>query len=333
MIVSSAAPSLSTSDKFIVIRTLRKKQFCRVELKPNSNYKPEEKDPNRKPLFDIARADQLKKSLSCKGRMVDGTDICKFPERHLRSCSTLPPKKPPPSRAYKTKNINNLKTEFRRRYERNDLPLFIAVSAGTKRSLAWKAHYGEVDYYTFLPLFFEGLLEKRDPLKFLARAGTQEMLEYVDYRSLLEALPAVMLHISVALDTKDREIICETLKCLQKMILRHNSIGPELIQYYRQMLPVMRMFMSSNKNLGDTIEYSQYKRVNVSDLIHETLHLLEVFGGETAFYNIKKIIPLYTSKQQILAPLPAEELARRQARPLKPLTSSLSRPLSLDRQH
>ncbi len=94
----------------------------------------------------------------------------------------------------------------------------------------------------------------------------------------------------------------------------------------------MRMFANSNKNIGDRFEYGQYKRRNVSDLIHETLHMLEVFGGESAFYNIKKVIPTYTSKQQILAPLPADEIARRQGQTFfKHSNSSVSRPQSMER--
>lgn len=81
-------------------RVLMKQQFCKVEMKPNPRYKSEGKD-TRTPVFDKNRADKLRKSLSCKGKMVDGTDICKFPDRFLRSVSNLPPKTPPPTNAYK----------------------------------------------------------------------------------------------------------------------------------------------------------------------------------------------------------------------------------------
>lgn len=48
-------------------------------------------------------------------------------------------------------------------------------------------------------------------------------------------------------------------------------------------------------NLGDEIEYGQYKRENIGDLIQETLELLERYGGEDAFINIKYMIPTYES--------------------------------------
>jgi hypothetical protein len=100
--MNRSASDLTSSQKVAVMRTLRKQQFCKIELKPNVNYKPEAKD-TRKPVFDIKRSDQLRKSLNCKGKMVDGTEICKFPERFLRSVSDLPPKMPPPTNALKVR--------------------------------------------------------------------------------------------------------------------------------------------------------------------------------------------------------------------------------------
>lgn len=65
--------------------------------------------------------------------------------------------------------------------------------------------------------------------------------------------------------------------------------------YYRQILPIFNIFRNSNKNIGDKIEYDQRKRMNLGDLISETLELLEQTGGEDAFINIKYMIPTYES--------------------------------------
>lgn len=48
-------------------------------------------------------------------------------------------------------------------------------------------------------------------------------------------------------------------------------------------------------NLGEGIDYSQQKGENVADIIQETLELLEIYGGEDAFINIKYMIPTYES--------------------------------------
>jgi len=57
-------------------------------------------------------------------------------------------------------------------------------------------------------------------------------------------------------------------------------IGEALVPYYRQILPIFNLYKNSNKNLGDKIEYNQRKKTNLSDLIQETLELLEQTGGE-----------------------------------------------------
>jgi hypothetical protein len=95
----------SAIEKATILRTIRKKQFCKVEMKPNPSYKAETKE-TRKPVFDKSRADMLRKSLNCKGKMVDGTEICKFPDRFLRSVSALPSREPPATNAYKVSFIS-----------------------------------------------------------------------------------------------------------------------------------------------------------------------------------------------------------------------------------
>jgi hypothetical protein len=49
------------------------------------------------------------------------------------------------------------------------------------------------------------------------------------------------------------------------------------------------------ENIGDKIDYSQKNQDNVGDLIQETLELMEKFGGEDAYINIKYMVPTYES--------------------------------------
>ncbi|KAK9874174.1 hypothetical protein WA026_002526 [Henosepilachna vigintioctopunctata] len=63
----------------------------------------------------------------------------------------------------------------------------------------------------------------------------------------------------------------------------------------RQLLPVLNMFKNCNVNCGDEIDYTQTRGENVSDLINETLELMERTGGEDAFINIKYLVPTYES--------------------------------------
>ena len=98
-----------------------------------------------------------------------------------------------------------------------------------------------------------------------------------------------------ALNTRDVEIIAITLKILQALVTCSDTIGEALVPYYRQILPVLNLFKIKNQNLGDKIDYSQRKGVNLGDLIQQTLEMFEIHGGEDAFINIKYMIPTYES--------------------------------------
>merc|ERR1712217_505059 len=98
-----------------------------------------------------------------------------------------------------------------------------------------------------------------------------------------------------ALNTRDTEIIATMLKVLQALVLSGDMIGEALVPYYRQILPIFNIFKSKNLNIGDAIDYAQRKRMNLGELIEETLEIFEVHGGEDAFINIKYMIPVYES--------------------------------------
>jgi Parkin co-regulated protein len=102
-------------------------------------------------------------------------------------------------------------------------------------------------------------------------------------------------HLIAALNTRDTEIIAITLKILQALVACSDTIGEALVPYYRQILPVLNLFKIRNHNLGDKIDYSQRKGLNLGDLIQQTLEMFEVHGGEDAFINIKYMIPTYES--------------------------------------
>ena len=100
---------------------------------------------------------------------------------------------------------------------------------------------------------------------------------------------------SAALNTRDHEVICTTLKVLQQLVVSGEMIGEALVPYYRQILPIFNLFKNMNLNIHDGIDYSQRKRQNIGDLVQQTLELFELHGGEDAFINIKYMIPTYES--------------------------------------
>jgi hypothetical protein len=152
----------------------------------------------------------------------------------------------------------------------------------------------QLDYHHYLPIFFDGLREKSDPYRYLAIQGTFEMLEKGGSK-VLPVIPQLIIPIKTALNTRDVDIICIILKVIQKLVTCADMIGEALVPYYRQILPVLNIFKQRNLNSGDKIDYSQRKRVNLGELIQESLELLEQTGGEDAFINIKYMIPTYES--------------------------------------
>jgi len=112
---------------------------------------------------------------------------------------------------------------------------------------------------------------------------------------ILPVVPQLILPIRDALDTRDVQVVCTTLKVLQHLVISGEMVGEALVPYYRQILPVLNIFKSKNLNSGDGIDYSQQRRENIGDLIQETLEAFERHGGEDAFINIKYMIPTYES--------------------------------------
>lgn len=212
---------------------------------------------------------------------------------------TLNPKKefvaPPKPKAGARKKRKIPMSEFRRFYDRGDLPIIIEhTGSGCKLKWTKDVDLTQLDYHHYLPIFFEGIREKQEPYRFLAIQGIFDLLEHGQAR-VLPVIPQLIIPIKTALNTRDKDIICITLKVLQRLVTCSETIGEALVPYYRQILPIFNLYKDSNHNTGDKIDYSQRKDTNLGDLIQETLELFEQCGGEDAFINIKYMIPTYES--------------------------------------
>ncbi|XP_072357023.1 parkin coregulated gene protein isoform X2 [Scyliorhinus torazame] len=152
----------------------------------------------------------------------------------------------------------------------------------------------KLDYHHYLPLFFDGLCETTHPYEFFARQGVHDLLEH-GASKVLPVIPQLIIPIKNALNTRNKQVICTTLKVLQHLVVSGDMVGEALVPYYRQILPILNIFKNVNVNSGDGIDYSQQKRENIGDLINETLEVFERFGGEDSFINIKYMVPTYES--------------------------------------
>jgi hypothetical protein len=224
-------------------------------------------------------------------RMEEGGKFVK----HAGIVNPTPGLNPPPmAGAFKRRAID--RTEFRKFYDRGDLPIQVQHS-GIGNKLAWKVDVDKLDYHHYLPIFLDGIREKEDPYRFLAIQGVFDLLEKggPGGSKILPVIPQLIIPLKTALNTRDKGIMITTLKVLEALVMSGDMIGEALVPYYRQLLPVFNIFKNSNANIGDGIEYSQRKRLNLGDLINATLELFEMRGGEDAFINIKYMIPTYES--------------------------------------
>lgn len=61
----------------------------------------------------------------------------------------------------------------------------------------------------------------------------------------------MLILIADALNTKNKEVMCVTLKIIQEMVKASDLVGPALVPFYRQLLP---MFNAYKAHEGNVIE-------------------------------------------------------------------------------
>ncbi|XP_018519115.1 parkin coregulated gene protein isoform X1 [Lates calcarifer] len=135
-------------------------------------------------------------------------------------------------------------TTFRKFYERGEFPM--ALEHDTKGNrIAWKVEIEKLDYHHYLPLFFDGLCETVHPYEFFARQGVHDMLEHGGPK-IQPVIPQLIIPIKNALNTRNRQVICTTLKVLQHLVMSGDMVGEALVPYYRQILPILNIFKNMN---------------------------------------------------------------------------------------
>lgn len=184
-----------------------------------------------------------------------------------------------------SKRANPPNTEFRRFYERADLPVQVDQN-GSLPKLAWKIPVEKLDYHHYLPLFFDGLREVEYPYSFLAEKGVHDMIKYGGSK-ILPVIPQLIIPVKTALNTRDETVMVRVIRVLQALVTADVNaeggalIGQALVPYYRQILPVFNIFKNKNTNIGDAIDYSQQKNDNVGDLITVSISLFPILSRAT----------------------------------------------------
>lgn len=212
----------------------------------------------------------------------------------MKNAGKLPAITAPKSGAFKRHSIPP--SLFPTAYKRGELPCRIEHRAGGN-VVVWTTPFDAVDYNFYLPLFFEGLREQQFPYQFLARQGMVELVNAAKGKPnrILPFVGNIVGPIRKNMSTRVPDVVIETLKCLQDILLSNKGVGAALSPYYKQLLPMFNLFKNWRQNLGDRIDYSQKKNEDIGDLIRDTLELMERKGGEDAYLAIKYAVPTYES--------------------------------------
>lgn len=60
------------------------------------------------------------------------------------------------------------------------------------------------------------------------------------------AISSTLFIVLDALNTRNRKVICTTLKILQHLVVSADMVGEALVPYYRQILPILNMYKPQN---------------------------------------------------------------------------------------
>jgi|LauGreDrversion4_2_1035121.scaffolds.fasta_scaffold13326_5 hypothetical protein len=184
---------------------------------------------------------------------------------------------------------------FRKHYDRGDLP--ITIRHGARCVLEWKADVDTIDMVHFLPLFVDGIREQQNPYRFVASEGAFQLLREGCPSRIFDCVDNLIYPLKNALDTHHSATIIMALRVIQILSSRSSEIAHKLVGHYKQLLPVFNIYKSRKRNIGDEIDFAQFKHDGrtMGETIEETLAILEATGGACAFAQIKRLVPTYES--------------------------------------
>ena len=83
----------------------------------------------------------------------------------------------------------------------------------------------------------------QDPYRFLAIKGVEDLLAAGGVR-VLPVVPQLIIPLKTALNTRDPEVMCIALQLLAKLVACGDAVGEALVPYYRQLLPVLNIYIN-----------------------------------------------------------------------------------------
>ncbi len=184
-------------------------------------------------------------------------------------------------------------TQFRFFFDRSDLP--IVLHQNVKLEFEWKVAVEIIDAGLWLPIFLDGLREKKEPYLFAAGHGSHSLITQGNKYQILSCVPQCVFPLKAALDTHDFATIMTCLKIIQALACCSGEVGMRLVDFYPQLLPVLNRFKWHKRNLGDQMDFGQHTMDGrlIGETIEETLCVLHATGGSKAFAAMKAYVPTF----------------------------------------
>ena len=161
----------------------------------------------------------------------------------------------------------------------------------------------QVDARRWLPVLIAGLRDPNPPAAYVALRGALELIGAAARQGLLPPLmPSVAPSLKAALDLKERSCVCAALRLLILLLQAEPRAGRALRPHYKSILPAMAAYKCCDRQpvLGDVIEMSQHRHINVVTLVDDALVEMERSGGPGASAIIKSFVPTWQSAEEEL---------------------------------
>jgi hypothetical protein len=162
---------------------------------------------------------------------------------------------------------------------------------------------GQVDPRRWLPVLIDGIRDAQNAGgAFVALKASIELAGAAGKAGILPALmPSVAPALKAALDLRERSVVCAALRLLLLLLHADEHVGLALRPQYKILLPALAAFrLQTQPSLGDEIERSQHRRINIAELVDECLGVMERRGGEGAGALIKRYVPAYQPEADVL---------------------------------
>eukprot|EP00064_Thunnus_orientalis_P006332 superscaffoldBa00000656_g6348 len=109
-------------------------------------------------------------------------------------------------------------------------PMERGSGAGTEDRAAAKVETEKLDYYHYMPLFFDGSCKMVHLYEFYARQRVHDLPEHGGPK-ILPVIPQLIVPIRNALNTRNCQVMTTILKVLQHLLMSGDKVREALVPY------------------------------------------------------------------------------------------------------